>query len=603
MSINQKEPKFSIIMPTYNRAFCIENAINSLLAQTYKNYELIIIDDGSTDNTEKLLKNKYSKYFIRGKFIYEYKSNEGVCTARNTGLKKANNDWIAYLDTDNEITPTFLEEFKKAIISNIEAKCFYAQMNHPNIGVIGKAFSFTDLCKENYIDMGCFVHHKSLVSKYGNFDTKLKRLVDWDLILRYTRQSTPIFIEKVLLNYSDDNSYTRITNSEKYETSLRRIKLKIKIYKIINFFQNFRTSCKKLGMKLYRSIKWKINNIKISYRIKKDNVKFVHLMFNDKFNKPFVDFLNSNFNSKEHLILCKKVFDQYPFPLGENVIKIDRFKKLNFNKCKKIICHSLFDNELVEYLYNHKKILKEKAYWVIWGGDLYNAPRDEKNDFVRKNLKGYLSDFDANYAQIKYNLSNKQFYCVHAIFPITLKMIKNAKHSYKDCDYIKIQINNSCDKSTLGMLDNLAKFANENIRICTILSYGDMKFKSEIIKKGKEIFGNKFEYIEEYMSPQNFANHLAKNDILILNQNRQQGVGNTIASIALGKKVFIKKEISTFSSLNDFGIKIFDSNEIANLTFEELIRNRDADISKDNASKFFNNKYKASLWREVFNAK
>ncbi len=238
MSINQKEPKFSIIMPTYNRAFCIENAINSLLAQTYKNYELIIIDDGSTDNTEKLLKNKYSKYFIRGKFIYEYKSNEGVCTARNTGLKKANNDWIAYLDTDNEIVPTFLEEFKKSIVSNTETKCFYAQMNHPNIGVIGKAFSFTDLCKENYIDMGCFVHHKSLVSKYGNFDTKLKRLVDWDLILRYTRQSTPIFIEKVLLNYSDDNSYTRITNSEKYETSLRRIKLKIKIYKIINFFQN-----------------------------------------------------------------------------------------------------------------------------------------------------------------------------------------------------------------------------------------------------------------------------------------------------------------------------------------------------------------------------
>ncbi len=356
-------------------------------------------------------------------------------------------------------------------------------------------------------------------------------------------------------------------------------------------------------MKLLRKIKQKINNVKLSYRIKKDNVKFIHLMFNDKFNKPFVDFLNSNFNSKEHLILCKKFFNQHPFPIGKNVIKIKRFEDIDLNKCEKIICHSLFDNELVEYLYNNKDILRKKAYWAIWGGDLYNAPRDEKNDFVRKNFKGYLSDFDAKYAQVKYNISNKRFYCIHAIFPITLEMIKSAKLSYKDCDCIKIQINNSCDKSTLGVLDNLAKFANEDIRICTILSYGDMKFKSEIIKKGKTIFGNKFEYIEEYMSPQNFANHLAKNDILILNQNRQQGVGNTIASIALNKKVFIKKEISTFSCLNDFGIKIFDSNEIANLTFKELTRNKYADISKDNALKFFNDKYKASLWREVFNAK
>ena len=601
MSINQKEPKFSIIMPTYNRAFCIENAINSLLAQTYKNYELIIIDDGSTDNTEKLLKNKYSKYFIRGKFIYEYKSNEGVCTARNTGLKKANNDWIAYLDTDNEITPTFLEEFKKAMISNIEAKCFYAQMNHPNIGVIGKAFSFTDLCKENYIDMGCFVHHKSLVSKYGNFDTKLKRLVDWDLILRYTRQSTPIFIEKVLLNYSDDNSYTRITNSEKYETSLRRLKLKIKIYKIINFFQNFRTSCKKLGMKLYRSIKWKINNIKISYRIKKDNVKFVHLMFNDKFNKPFVDFLNSNFNSKEHLILCKKVFDQYPFPLGENVIKIDRFKKLNFNKCKKIICHSLFDNELVEYLYNHKKILKEKAYWVIWGGDLYNAPRDEKNDFVRKNLKGYISDTDGDcqIAMKKYQ-SFPEIIEGGYTFPITAKMLSKTKHITKD--FIQIQINNSSDDTTIEMLEILSRFKNENIRVTTILSYGKTEFKKQIIQKGKKLFGSKFTYIENYMEPQEYSQHLAQNDILILNQNRQQGLGNSFASLALGAKLFIKSEITTYQHFNSRNIKVFDTNKIKDFTFEEFCSYED-EIKDNNIKKtkiFFENDYLKSLWINVF---
>ena len=58
--MNKNNIYFSIIMPTYNRAFCIEKAINSLLKQTYQNYELIIIDDGSTDNTEDLIRDKYS---------------------------------------------------------------------------------------------------------------------------------------------------------------------------------------------------------------------------------------------------------------------------------------------------------------------------------------------------------------------------------------------------------------------------------------------------------------------------------------------------------------------------------------------------------------
>ena len=167
-------------------------------------------------------------------------------------------------------------------------------------------------------------------------------------------------------------------------------------------------------MGLMKKIKQKIKLFSCQRKI--DSYKYVHIMFNDKFNKPFVDFLNTNFNPKEHLVLCKRWFSEHPFPIGDNVMEIQSLNCFNFNQADKVICHSLFDNELVDYLYSHQDILKQKAYWTIWGGDLYEAPRDEKNDFVRKNFKGYML-FANNDKQIllnKYtNVNSNNFYLLN----------------------------------------------------------------------------------------------------------------------------------------------------------------------------------------------
>lgn len=333
-------------------------------------------------------------------------------------------------------------------------------------------------------------------------------------------------------------------------------------------------------------------NQKINKRIK--SYKYVHIMFNDKFNKPFVDFLNRNFDKKEHLVLCKRFFKEYPFPTGENVIEIKSLQNLNFEKCEKIICHSLFDGELVDYLYKHKDILKEKSYWMIWGGDLYNAPRDKKNDFVRENFKGYLTSNDKEVLEKKYNFISNT-YSVDYVFPITKEMLDNTKRI--EHSYIQIQINNSCDKTTLEILNVLSKFKNENIKIVTILSYGNMDYKDDIINEGKKIFGEKFEYIDNYMSPKDYANHLVQNDILILNQNRQQGVGNTNASIYLGVKVFIKSELSTYKTYNVNNIKIYDTNTLFNLDFLEFIKYPEKLLNQQISSHFFDENILVEQWR------
>lgn len=211
-------------MATYNRAFCIQNAIDSLLKQTYQDFELIIVDDGSTDDTEKLIKEKYAKELHTKKIIYKkLKQNKGVCNARNVGLKSAHNSWIGYLDSDNEMLPDFLETFQTSIIENPKNKIFYSQLQRTNGQVIGQPFIYEQLQKANFIDLGVFVHNKSLILKYGKFDTNLRRLVDWDLILRYTKKEKPIFIEKVLLKYSNEDNYKRISNSESYEIAKSKI--------------------------------------------------------------------------------------------------------------------------------------------------------------------------------------------------------------------------------------------------------------------------------------------------------------------------------------------------------------------------------------------
>ena len=95
--------KVTIIIPAYNAAPFIERAINSVLSQTYTDYEIVIIDDGSTDNTKETL----LKYQNRIKYIYQ--ENQGVAIARNTAILNTSSEFLAFLDSDDEWLPKKLE--------------------------------------------------------------------------------------------------------------------------------------------------------------------------------------------------------------------------------------------------------------------------------------------------------------------------------------------------------------------------------------------------------------------------------------------------------------------------------------------------------------
>ena len=103
----------SVVLPTYNRARCLSRSINSVLNQTFSNLELIIVDDGSTDNTRELVES-----FSDPRIRYIYQENAGACAARNHGINEALGTYIAFQDSDDEWRKDKLEIQLNALIKN-----------------------------------------------------------------------------------------------------------------------------------------------------------------------------------------------------------------------------------------------------------------------------------------------------------------------------------------------------------------------------------------------------------------------------------------------------------------------------------------------------
>jgi len=217
---------FSVIMASYNRRYCIDQAIQSVLSQNYGDFELLIVDDGSTDGTLDHVKATYPEEIGKGNIRLIPSGKVGCSGARNIGLNHAKYDWICYLDTDNRMMPYYFETFNQCILANPECQCFYAKMRLRTDGkLIGGPFSFFELVRANFIDIGTFVHSKALYRELGGEDINLVRLEDWDQILRYSVLHKPYFIDAIVLDYNDVLG-DRISNNPDYEDNRRRLMAK-----------------------------------------------------------------------------------------------------------------------------------------------------------------------------------------------------------------------------------------------------------------------------------------------------------------------------------------------------------------------------------------
>ena len=195
-------PKVSVIVPTYNRANRLEGTLRSIVSQTYQDFELIVVDDGSTDNTSKVIESFPSAQYL------PMKKNSGVSKARNIGLACAKGEFICFLDSDDLWKEKKLEIQIHWMESNTDNQVCYTDeiwvRNGVRVNQMNKHRKYTGDIFRHCLAL-CIVSPSSvmirakLFSEIGNFDESLPACEDYDLWLRIAVKYAFHFIEEPLI--------------------------------------------------------------------------------------------------------------------------------------------------------------------------------------------------------------------------------------------------------------------------------------------------------------------------------------------------------------------------------------------------------------------
>lgn len=198
-------PLVSIILPTRDRGHLIAAAVASVQAQHHSHWELIIIDDGSRDATAQSL----APFRGDGRIRVVRQPPLGAAAARNHGLRLARAGIIAYLDSDNIWYPDFLVSAVAAFGDPAVEIAYGALVTDSHDlehwQILFKPFDRTVLLEWNFIDLNTLVHRRELVDRHGGFDESLDRLLDWDLVLRYTADRAPATLPVLAARYYGDD--------------------------------------------------------------------------------------------------------------------------------------------------------------------------------------------------------------------------------------------------------------------------------------------------------------------------------------------------------------------------------------------------------------
>ena len=223
-------PLISVVLPTRDRCALLQRAIASVRNQTYGGWELLIVDDGSVDETAALLGG------IDDARIRSFRGEgRGVCAARNVALAHARGELVAYLDDDNIMHPQWLKSIAWGFEQRSEASVLYgafivddtARIDQRSQGDLPQLYFWPydhhAVAHNNIADIGCIGHRAGLTE--GRFDESLREMGDWDLFLRLTSERPPLALPAVACYYTTD-APNRLTRGPTFEADLAAVKAK-----------------------------------------------------------------------------------------------------------------------------------------------------------------------------------------------------------------------------------------------------------------------------------------------------------------------------------------------------------------------------------------
>jgi len=210
---------FSIIIPTYNRAHIIRNAIEAVMFQTFTDFELIISDDGSTDNTEEII----SPFLSDSRIKYFKQMNKGVCAARNFGANHASGKYLIFLDSDDTINENWLSDFHSIAEKDFDMVFCSMIVFSPN-GIEKKISCLKPYKKSNekgIFNAGTWAMKRDLFFNIGQYDEQMKYGENTELKFRlFDKQVEYGFVDHYNFIYKESISGGSKQTANKLQSNL-----------------------------------------------------------------------------------------------------------------------------------------------------------------------------------------------------------------------------------------------------------------------------------------------------------------------------------------------------------------------------------------------
>ena len=527
-------PLVSIVIPVYNGANYVAEAIESALKQTYKNIEIIVVNDGSTDNTEKIVK-KYGD-----KIRYFYKENGGVASALNLGIKNMKGEYFSWLSHDdvyysNKIERQ-IEELKK-----LENKDTIIYSNIEYIDKKGKSLTQTEF---EYIENpkllnfyifpimfgkilnSTFLIPKECIIESNYFNENLKYTYNYDLYYKISKKSNIIFISNILVKVRDykDKDYKKLRDLHSYEIK--------SLYK--NILENITDKeLNEIGLSKYGLYAY-------LYRI------FISYKKNSKIYNEIISYIKEYLDSNKNYLDVSniKVSIVVPFYNRINYLleTIDSIKKQTHKNWELILINdgSTEDIDKVKQLCDDKIILYDNSYGKgvssarnlgmdIAEGD-YLAFLDSDDlwleDKIEKHLKNIVligADFSyTNYTRFFENSDNENIlldkyrYCINKCYTMLSSTVIISKKIYQN-KYYRFRDTISIAEDICFFLkvsqDYILFHLDENLTLFRSLESSSYRSKERLLTAFLNIYSFLY-YESNYNANSNFYHNLL-NDIYI----------------------------------------------------------------------------------------
>lgn len=348
----------------------------------------------------------------------------------------------------------------------------------------------------------------------------------------------------------------------------------------------------------------------------------LHIFPDEKFTEDYIERVNRLFHSVEHYFyiytkgerrFCNKEFVESLNNVGfinDLFQKESKFVEI-YKKSERVIFHGLFLRYFdMLYFYRLKKRYNKYYVWVIWGGDLYdfyNAAHKNPTiilfmkEMLRKKfieqLEAAVTNYDYEELKERYKTS-----AIHQMAIYSYQLFPEAADKVENGTFTKVMVGHSATKTCRHQetFELLRPYVGK-IQVYCPLSYPDNKtYIAAVEKRGREIFGNQFFPLKEFMPYDKYISFLGSIDIGIFNNNRQQGMGNITNLLYLGKKVYLSKDNNIRKVYCRPSYIIFDSEKIEETEFFRTLSKKEKERNRKQIELFLSDKEFVRSWGEIF---